>query len=97
MQEGLLLLYLFIFFLGRTSFERLSEAQFLDILYLQPLRSVSFRRVSQMFGVSVTMADGETEPYQEARNWPRDCSEPAVKVPHGSSETRAEKGMLSNS
>lgn len=37
-----------------------------------------------MFRVSSTMADGEIEPYQEALNGPRDCSEPAVKAPHGS-------------
>lgn len=47
MQEGLLW--------------RLSQAQFLDILHLQPLRTTSFERVLLLFGVSVIVADGETE------------------------------------
>lgn len=58
---------------GKASFEGPSQAQFLDILYLRPPRTFSLGRVLQMFEVSVTLADGDIEPYWEARNQPRDC------------------------
>lgn len=36
-----------------------------------------------MFGVLVTMADGEIKLHQETLSWPRGCSELAVKAPPG--------------